>query len=278
MNFVKQKIKYLVPVRLKKALKYTYYSLQDFINFIKGQRTELPPKRLNFVGSSEFARVANEFFGYFKGLGDLEADDIVLDIGCGIGRMALPITKYLDEKGKYRGFDIDLRGIKWCKKNITPKYKNFEFEYVDLFNKYYNKKGKLNSSEFNFPYSNDYFTFAFATSVFTHMLPADITHYLEEISRVLKPGGCALITFFSIDSSASENIKKGVSHCNFKFPNDENSFYSHKNVKEAEIGYKEDWIKKQISLAGLNLSKIFRGSWSGRKDYLSYQDIYIIKK
>ena len=37
---------------------------------------------------------------------------------------------------------------------------------------------------------------AFLTSVFTHMLPEDVEHYLDELARVLKPGGRTLITWF----------------------------------------------------------------------------------
>ena len=35
----------------------------------------------------------------------------VLDIGCGIGRMARPLTPYLTPPGAYDGFDINADGI-----------------------------------------------------------------------------------------------------------------------------------------------------------------------
>jgi ubiquinone/menaquinone biosynthesis C-methylase UbiE len=278
MSSVKQKLKYLVPVRVKKFLKYILYSFQDLIAYLKGEKNEYPPKRLNFVGSSEFAKVGHEFAGYFIKLCNLKPNEKVLDIGCGIGRMAIPLTKHLSNDGEYFGFDIDKRGIFWCNKNISKKYPNFHFEYVDLYNKYYNKKGKIKASDFKFPYPDGHFDFVFATSVFTHMLTNDVVHYLEEIKRVLKPNGRALTTFFSIDDDARKNINDGISRCQFVYPSDENSYYSHKTVKEAEIGYNEKWINDKLGEIGFSVNKVLHGSWSARKDYISYQDIYIFNK
>lgn len=275
---IKKRLKYVVPVGVKKALKYSLYSLQDLSDFVKGIKSEYPPKRLNFVGSAAFKKVGDEFFEYFKKYAGLVPTDRVLDIGCGIGRIAIPLTKYLAQEGKYEGFDIDKRGIQWCQKNLTPKHPNFHFQYVDLFNKYYNKKGKIAPLEFKFPYPDNSFTFAFATSVFTHMLPADVIHYLKELNRVLSTGGRALVTFFSIDEAARDNMKNGLSPCNFQFANDENSFYSHKNVREAEIGFLNNWVLKQIADCGFMVKQMLPGTWSGRKGGTSYQDIFILTK
>lgn len=273
---LKNRFKYLLPVQVKKLLKYILYLFQDIINFIKRTHPEgYPPKRLNFVGSSEFKKVGDEFTDHFIKLGKLKPSDTVLDIGCGIGRIAIPLTKYLTN-GELYGFDIDKRGIQWCQKNISKKFENFHFQYVDIFNKFYNKKGKIKAEEFIFPYENNKFDFVFATSVFTHMLPEQITQYLAEINRVLKPGGKCFLTWFSIDEEAQKNITNHISNCDFEYEYKEYCFYSHKNVPEAEIGYKEDWIIKQLKRIDCyeNL-KIYHGSWSNRKESFSYQDIFI---
>jgi len=277
---LKHRLKYLLPVSVKKTLKYILNSFQDFISFITGKKNEYPPKRLNFVGSSEFKKVGDEFVKYFINLGHLNKTDTVLDIGCGIGRMAIPLTKHLNNKGELYGFDIDKRGIKWCHKNLTKKYPNFHFEYVDLYNKYYNKKGKIKAENFKFPYENNKFDFIFATSVFTHMLPNEVEQYLKEIKRVLKKGGKAFLTFFSIDKTAEKNMENGKSYCDFKYPyKGKFCFYSHKNVPEAETGYNEEWIINQYEKMGIDKNlKIYRGKWSGRKEFLSYQDIFISQK
>lgn len=279
----KQKLKYILPPGIKKALKYGFYSIQDAGAFITGKRNkEYPPKRLNFVGSSEFKKIGDEFLHYFKQYGNITPQDTVLDIGSGIGRMAIPLTHYLDPgMGKYYGFDIDKRGIAWCENNITPRHPHFHFEYVDIYNKYYNKKGSIQADKFTFPYKDKQFDFIFATSVFTHMLPAQIKQYLQEITRVLKPDGNVLLTFFSIDDRARKNMKEGRSYCQFLYTygSGKTCFYSHKDVPEAETGYAEEWITKQLKKEGIDDQlMIYHGSWSGRDDAHSYQDIICARK
>lgn len=268
----------MIPTSVKKIMKYILYSFQDVVSFVTRNKIKgYPPKRLNFVGSGEFIKVGDEFLRHFKEIGGLKSHDTVLDIGSGIGRMAIPLAKYLDTyKEIYYGFDIDKRGIKWCKANIATKYPHFRFEYVDIYNKYYNKKGKIKASEFVFPYENEMFDFIFATSVFTHMLPEQVEQYLKEIRRVLKPGGKIFLTFFSLDREALQNIEKGVSYCKFayNYKGSDNCMYSHKDVPEAETGYKEDWIIRQLKNVGVDEDlKIYHGGWSGRKNPYSYQDI-----
>lgn len=277
MNF-QRRLKYLFPVPLKKVLKYLYYLCQDIGDFMTGRTLKgYPPKRLNFVGSSSFKKVGDEFAEYFIKLGKLQPSDTVLDIGCGIGRMAIPLTRYVTD-GAYYGFDIDRRGILWSQKNISKKFPHFHFQYVDIFNQYYNKKGKIKAEEFIFPYEEKTFDFVFATSVFTHMLPEQIRQYLMEIKRVLKPGGTSFLTWFSIDKEARKNIGDHISSCDFSYEYNAHCFYSHKNCPEAEIGYQEHWIIEQLKkLGGTESSEIHHGSWSQRQEYLSYQDIFITR-
>ncbi len=281
MKNFKRIVKYLTPVPLKKALKYGYHSVLDLKDHMTGKRDpNLPPRRLNFVGSEDFLKVSQEFFNYFTDpqIGGVQPEHRILDIGSGVGRMAIPFTDYLSPQGAYHGFDIDKRGVKWCQEHFSKKHSNFHFEYVDLFNKYYNEKGLLSPSEFKFPYTQDFFDFVFATSVFTHLLTHDSEHYLKEISRVLKPEGKAMVTFFVIDELAHKNIVDQTASCDLKYKSDDYSFYSHKNMPEAEIGYVENWLHAAVEKAGLRIEKILYGAWSGRENPLSYQDILILSK
>jgi len=270
---MKKTLRYVIPVPLKKVLKYIYYSGLDVLDLVTFKRDKnYPPHRLNFVGSADFKNVGDEFAEHFKTLGGLKPTDRVLDIGCGIGRMAIPLTGYLAE-GKYEGFDIDKRGIDWCTKNITPVCPKFKFQYVDLYNKFYNQSGKIQPQGFKFPYPDNSFDFVFATSVFTHLLPADAAHYLDEVKRVTAPGGTAFLTWFLLDEETKKRMKKETSNAHFahQYPGTNFCFYSHANNPEAEIAYTQKWLQTQLGEFETHV-----GNWSGREG-VSYQDIVIWK-
>ncbi len=103
----------------------------------------IPPRGMIFIGAGDFEQIGKDFRKHFIELGDLQPDDRVLDVGCGIGRMAIPLTSYLSKEGEYWGFDIVKKGIEWCQKRISPKYANFHFLHSDIYNKEYNPKGKI---------------------------------------------------------------------------------------------------------------------------------------
>ena len=86
----------------------------------------MPPPWLPLAGEGDFRAVGSEFFRYFVELSQLMPDEDVLDVGCGLGRMALPLTTYLDPaKGHYSGFDVEKRAIRWCQRRISSQYPHF---------------------------------------------------------------------------------------------------------------------------------------------------------
>ena len=212
---------------------------------------------------------------FFIELGSLKPNETVLDVGCGIGRMAAPLTKYLDKNGSYEGFDIVNVGIDWCKREISRRYPYFHFQLVDVFNKNYNPDGKYRAAEYRFPYKNESFDFLFLTSVFTHMLPQDIENYISEIARVLRKEGRCLITFFFLNKETLKHIETKKSTLDLKFVPDDYRTVD-KDTPEAAIAYAEQFIRGLYGKYGLNIKEpSYYGSWSGRNDFLSYQDIIV---
>ena len=68
----------------------------------------VPPRGLWFVGGGHFHE--NQFLSSFIELCDLQPQHRILDVGCGIGKQAVPLTKYLGPTGSYEGFDVVERG------------------------------------------------------------------------------------------------------------------------------------------------------------------------
>jgi SAM-dependent methyltransferase/predicted O-methyltransferase YrrM len=238
----------------------------------------LPPDSLHSVGSlgsADYIAVGEEFCRYFVELCELKPDDRVLDVGSGTGRMARPLTRYL-KGGSYEGIDIVAPSVQWCQRTYT-RYRNFHFHFADIYNKGYNPDGKYKATEYRFPFETSSFDFVFLTSVFTHMLPQDMEHYLSEVVRVLKPNKRCLITYFLINPAARKLINEGVSHYSFKYKLPGCRVES-ADTPEAIVGYDESSVRGLYTKYRLNITEpVLYGTWC-KQDGLSWQDIIIATK
>jgi SAM-dependent methyltransferase len=231
-----------------------------------------------FIGPGDFEVIGQKLVKQFAEYGGLRPEHRVLDIGSGIGRIAIPMTAYLNEKGSYEGFDIVKKGVDYCNKNISSRYPNFKFQHIDLRNDLYNLSTDQEASNFVFPYKDNDFDISVLTSVFTHMQEDDVVNYLEQIHRVLKPGGKCFATFFIINKEADDHLSTTDDpFFTYKYEN----FYLHdKNVKDANIAYKIDFLEKHIQRIGLKLANFHPGYWAGREKgkCLDFQDVLILEK
>ena len=276
---MKEFLKKWIPAPLRPALRWAYYAPLDAWERISGKRDALtPPRSLWFVGGGDFKKAGRKFLTFFVDLGGLTPGERVLDIGCGIGRMAVPLTEYLSHEGRYEGFDIVEPGIRWCTKTITPRFPHFRFQVADLYNKTYNPKGKYSATDYPFPYPDASFDFALATSLFTHLLPRDTDHYIQEISRVLAPGGRCFATFFLLNAESEGLIAQGKSERSFSHPVP-GCRVNNPDVPEDAVAYPEEELIALIARHGLRLRGPIRyGKWPGRSEWLSYQDVLIFEK
>jgi SAM-dependent methyltransferase len=253
---------------------------RDVFDGVTGRRDPLiPPHGLWFVGGEgDYKKVNEEFLGYFATLGGLKPDHRVLDVGCGIGVMASALTHFLSSQGLYAGFDIVPVGVKWAQRNIAAKFPNFSFVHANVFNQHYNPKGTLASNSFRFPYEDAIFDFVFLKSVFTHLLPDSIEHYLAEIRRVLKPTGRCLATIFLMNEQSTSLITHGKSSIPLE-PYSDGCWVSDPKFPETAVGIEEPKFLGWCKGSWLTLEPpVHYGSWCGRKHFMSYQDIAILKR
>ena len=263
-------VKRIVPLALRTRLKWLGYATQDIL---KGPQMErVPPRRETFIGGGDFVSVGENFFITLKRHG-LTPEMNVLDVGCGQGRMARPMIGFF-ESGRYRGFDIVQSGIEWCQKEYVG-LDHFEFSHADVFNERYNPSGRVAAKDFKFPYADDSFDRIFLTSVFTHMFADDIANYLSEISRVLRPGGQSLITWFLLDEISRKSQHRVL---NFKYEIDPVSRTTVKSNPEAAIAFDIDYVKSLYERSGLSVIDIEPGTWSRPDSPYNLQDLVIAGK
>lgn len=249
-----------------RARKSLELRLADAADAVLGRRDRLtPPRRLSgFVGDSDFAATGREFVQHLHRLAGLCATDRVLDIGCGIGRIARVLAPELHPPGSYDGFDVAADAIAWCEQHYRDTAAPFRFLHADIHNDIYNPAGSILAGEYRFPFADCSFDLVIATSVFTHVLAAD--HYLAEAARVLAPGGRLFSTWLLLTPARSA--------CDFTHALGP-ARVADLARPEAAVAYEEIWLRRRLTAHGLRAREpIHWGTWAGSPG-LSYQDIVV---
>jgi ubiquinone/menaquinone biosynthesis C-methylase UbiE len=244
-----------------------------------GKRDNMVPLKGDiYTGSGDFTEQGKHHLELLKKLAGLKPEDTVLDVGSGIGRTAVALTSFLSSEGNYEGFDVVKKGVTWCRNNISNKFPNFNFRFIPLKNDLYNDE-KVRAEDFIFPYPDRKFDIVFLFSVFTHMQPGETDHYLDEIFRVLRPGGRCLTTLFFFDKDIEDKISGSNA---FGFPVKKEGYrLMNKNVKSANVAYEMDKILSTFTGKGFEINELIPGYWkdiSYKNDLSDFQDILVVKK
>ena len=229
----------------------------------------IPPPDLLFDGSTnaaEFKAVGEGFtWALLIGRGRLQPHERVLDLGCGIGQKARVLATYL-KGGCYEGLDIVPKGIEWCQERYQS-FGNFRFQVADVYSSHYNPAGRFKDVDYTLPYPDRDFDMVFLSSVFTHMQPEGVAHYLSEIARVLKPGGRCVATYFLLNEQPRR--QPPWTDAVVRFPYELNGYRLRNadNPSEA-VAHQESTIRAEHTKVGLRVAEIAYGFWCGSSDLL----------
>ena len=131
--------------------------------------------------------------GDFKAIGILERelliqeglprDGYLIDVGCGSGRLASPLSDYLI--GRYLGIDIVPAMVRHARRLVRRSDWRFEV-----------------AAGLSIPEKDHTADMVCFFSVFTHLLPEQSFVYLQESVRVLKPEGKIVFSFLEFEEPA----------------------------------------------------------------------------
>jgi SAM-dependent methyltransferase len=233
-----------------------------------GRRDGLtPPRRLSgYVGDSDFRATGEEFLGHFRQIAGLRPSDHVLEIGCGIGRMARVLVPVLRPPGSYDGFDVVRSGIDWCADRYRHTPAPFCFHHADLRNSAYNPNGTSAPDEYRFPFPDETFDLVLATSLFTHLLAGAADRYQSEAARVLAGGGRLFTTWLLLSDHQRAAPPPPFRRTGGSGGSGGSGGEAVRDlaVPEAAVAYDEAWLRERLTAHALVLDAIHRGTWSGR--------------
>lgn len=233
----------------------------------------------------EWFRWGEEWSMLLRFYGHIAKTSAVLEIGCGLGRIAFPLRYILGDGGSYDGFEICRYKVDFLER-FHQAYPHFRFSWANVSNAHYNPAGQQAAEQYRFPYPEDSFDVVFAASVFTHLLPAVTAHYFNESARVLKRGGRCVFSFFILDYYRQGHPRPlgfadpifNVDHTYSDYGDD--FAVSKPQDPEAICAYSRSAIERFANEAGLVLDQEpVQGLWTGTtSNWIGTQDLVILTK
>ena len=229
------------------------------------------------MGPGDYHETGRHTVGLVARKAGVRARDRVLDVGCGLGRMALPLSDKIGRRGSYVGFDVVRAYTDWCRDHLGLDPRRFTFHHADIRTSFYNPDGKIEPEGFAFPWPDKSFDLAIATSLFTHLMPDAAAHYLAEIARVLAPGGRVFASFFLLDTLGREAAATGATYPTFSAPM-EHGLLHDPAVPESAVAYDPEWVRGRLTAAGLKVVGVHAGKWKNPSGGLDYQDVVVASR
>jgi SAM-dependent methyltransferase len=188
---IKTRLRLALPAPAKRAARVVANALDPLVvrryRAATGELRPLPPGKLRtrtcrpdlrfFIESARQSadELESALASVGRRLGDFEA---VLDFGCGCARVLAELEQRLGSGAALLGCDIDAEAIRWAQRNHPAM------------------RFAVNGPLPPLPYDDGSFDLLFASSVFTHVNEAAQQAWLEELTRVLAPGGLAIVSVY----------------------------------------------------------------------------------
>jgi SAM-dependent methyltransferase len=239
------------------------------------------PGHLLFLTGTDFGgfeSAGRSHVANYKRFLSLSESHDVLEIGCGIGKDAIQLMSPR-QVYSYLGIDVMQDSIAWCTKNLTKSDPRFKFAHFDAYHELYNPLGSKKTTDFAIPCEDSSIDKVIVYSVFTHLFEDEVSHYLREIFRVLRPGGLvyASVFVYSDDVIASARELRRVHEQQYIWPkrtkhqpmtfeieHSEGCYVDDARLRSGSVAYTRQALDRMIRDSGLLLvGDYLPGNWSG---------------
>jgi SAM-dependent methyltransferase len=285
----------VIPVDLAATLPVTWGDIH--VEIEKGRAIRVPPRieffeykgysipihliNLTGAGPDTLEQIGQAHVENYRKYVGLEQGMTIVELGCGIGRDAFLLVDLLGKEGRYIGIDVTRDSIVWCQNNITPRHPNFAFHHFDAHNELYNPYGTGTSMDFCLPAEGASVDRIILASVFTHLLEAEVLHYMTEFRRVLKPSGLAYASFFlySQDAIAAAQVKGNTPwRATFAQALGDGVYTNDPAYPRGGVAFTDTAMRRMTDAAGLQIVRPYlKGWWSGlHEEPETAQDVVIL--
>lgn len=205
-------------------------------------------------------------------------DHHVLDMGCGLGRVARPLVDFFST-GTYTGVDVVKSSIDWCREHYDG-IANFTFLHAEIFSTFYNPTATVSARDYRFPFDDKSFDVIFSASLFTHLLIDEVDNYLKEMARVLKPGGKVWNSYLILDEKSEPMAMTRRPNTYFLPHPVDGGRVARKENPEYVVGLYKHRLEELHAMHGLAIDQIALSNWSGGRPETKFmgQDLIMATK
>jgi SAM-dependent methyltransferase len=180
------------PLAVTRALVARYRGMHDY-EALYANVAALALSDEDLVGPGDFDRVGAIELAILREAG-LEPHHVLVDFGCGAGRLALHAVPFLD-RGEYVGIDISRHALRRAAANLAQLQPPPSCHVSWLHN-----------VETSFPLGDGVADLICAFSVFTHVEHEDTFRYLADAVRVVRGGGRFVFSCLPLELEVSREV------------------------------------------------------------------------
>ena len=279
--------------RLALDAKYRSSNLQCFsppIPMPSTNKNQVPTKNIDGY-LDEYLSLKNTVYPFLYETSQLNANSATLDFGCGFGTLASAYYLAGNSSGSYYGYDTNPKAVRFCS-NAYRNNNRFTFfgPKIDRTTNYVTNKRLTTANEAYVrrkkahPSSEDLakllgqtkLSCQFSLSVFTHMWPEDAVQTLRGFREFSNGETTFINTWLVLDETAIAAVNLGSA--DRVLPIEVGGVYTYSQLNPLVCtAYPIEKLRQVYLEAGHQIIDIKFGSWSGRNNGVTYQDIVISK-